>query len=86
MATRRTLRMERKRMEGVRIMNQMFNSATRKYIYGLCIAAVPVLIYFKLMPAEAAPIILPLVLAILNIQEPEKPAQGVTEASEGHGR
>lgn len=85
MATRRTLRMERKRMEGVRIMN-IFNSTTRKYIYGICIAALPVLIYFKLMPAEAAPIILPLVLAILNIQEPQKPAQGVTDASEGHGR
>lgn len=54
-------------MEG-RIMN-ILNSKTRKYIYGVCIAAVPVLIYFKLLPAEAAPVILPLVMAILNVQE-----------------
>jgi hypothetical protein len=36
---------------------------------GVCIAAVPVLIYFGLLPAEAAPVLLPLVLAILNVRD-----------------
>lgn len=53
-------------------MKKILNPTVRRYVYGVCIAAVPVLIYFKLMPAEAAPVILPLVLAILNIQD-EKP-------------
>lgn len=41
----------------------------RRWIYGVCIAAVPVLVYLQLLPAEAAPVILPLVLAILNVKE-----------------
>lgn len=41
----------------------------RRYIYGV---AVPVLIYFELPPAEAAPVILSLVLAILNVEEPRE--------------
>ncbi|EQM78214.1 hypothetical protein [Microbacterium maritypicum] len=48
-------------------MTNIFTPKTRKYIYGVCIAAVPVLIYFKLLPAEAAPVLLPLVMALLNV-------------------
>lgn len=51
-------------------MNKVFNRATRVWIYGVCIAAVPVLVYFKLLPPEAAPVILPLVLAVLNVNDP----------------
>lgn len=47
----------------------IFNSKVRKWLYGVCIAAVPVLVYFKLLPPEASPIILPLVLAVLNVNE-----------------
>ncbi|MFS6529699.1 hypothetical protein V8Z69_07475 [Microbacterium aurugineum] len=50
-------------------MNKVFNSKVRKWLYGVCIAAVPVLVYFKLLPPEASPIILPLVLAVLNVNE-----------------
>jgi hypothetical protein len=54
-------------------MKNPLTPVVRRYIYGVCIAAVPVLIYFKLMPAEAAPVILPLLLAILNIQDNSPP-------------
>ncbi len=50
-------------------MSKLFSAKGRKYIYGVVIAAVPTLIYFGLLPAESAPVILPLVLAILNISE-----------------
>lgn len=52
-------------------MNKLLAPKVRRYVYGVCIAAVPVLIYFKLLPAEAAPVILPLVLAVLNVNEPD---------------
>lgn len=52
----------------------MLTPKVRKYIYGVCIAAVPVLIYCKLLPAEAAPVLLPLVLAVLNVQDPTNPS------------
>lgn len=47
----------------------IFTPTVRRYLYGICIAAVPVLVYFELLPPEAAPIILPLVLAILNVSD-----------------
>lgn len=50
-------------------MKQLLNPKVRRYIYGVCIAAVPVLIYFDLIPKESAPVLLPLVLAILNVQD-----------------
>jgi|GEM_PF-4515323 len=50
-------------------MNQLLSPTVRKYIYGICIAAVPVLVYFQLLPAEAAPVVLPLVMAILNVND-----------------
>lgn len=50
-------------------MNKVLSPAARRWLYGVCIAAVPVLVYFKLLPPEASPVILPLVLAILNVNE-----------------
>lgn len=61
-------------------MNQLLSPTVRKYIYGLCIAAIPVLIYFGLLPAESAPVLLPLVLAVLNVQETS------THIDTGHGK
>lgn len=49
-------------------MSKFFTPTVRRWIYGVSIAAVPVLVYFKVLPAEAAPVILPLVLAVLNVQ------------------
>lgn len=39
----------------------------RLYVYGVAIAAVPVLVYAGVMDPTAAPIVLPLVLALLNL-------------------
>lgn len=55
-------------------MSKLLSAKGRRYIYGVCIAAVPTLVYFGLLPNEAAPVILPLVLALLNISEDEAPA------------
>lgn len=50
-------------------MEKLLTPKVRKYIYGVCIAAVPVLVYFELLPAGAAPIMLPLVMALLNVND-----------------
>lgn len=50
-------------------MKKILTPTVRRYIYGVCIATVPVLVYFNLLPPEAAPVILPLVLAVLNVQD-----------------
>jgi hypothetical protein len=57
-------------------MNKLFTPAVRRYIYGVCIAAVPVLVYFDLLPPEAAPVLLPLVLALLNVNDEGTPNDG----------
>jgi len=53
-------------------MKKLFSPRGRRYIYGVCIAAVPVLVYAKVLPPESAPIILPLVLAVLNVQDDDE--------------
>lgn len=50
-------------------MTRIFSKAVRGWIYGVAIAAVPVLVYFDALPAEAAPVILPLILAVLNLND-----------------
>lgn len=67
-------------------MSKFLTPKVRKYIYGVCIAAVPVLIYFKLLPAEAAPVLLPLVLAVLNVQEDPTATVTVYAPDAGHGQ
>lgn len=54
-------------------MKTILNPKVRRWIYGVCIAAVPVLVYFELLPPAAAPVVLPLVLAILNVQDTSAP-------------
>lgn len=48
-------------------MEKIFTRNVRKYIYGICIAAVPVLVFCGVLEPEAAALVLPLVLAILNL-------------------
>jgi hypothetical protein len=55
-------------------MKKLLTPTVRKYIYAVCIAALPVLVYLQLLPLEALPVILPLILAILNVS-PEVPAE-----------
>ena len=54
-------------------MKKLLSPTVRKYIYGVCIAALPVAVYLQLLPLEALPVILPFILAILNVN-PEVPA------------
>lgn len=56
-------------------MSRILNRTVRGYIYAVCIAAVPVLVYFDLIPAEAAPVVLPLVLALLNLRDADGDGQ-----------
>lgn len=56
-------------------MSKVFSPAGRRWIYGVCIAAVPVLVYFGLLPADASPVILPLVLALLNVNDTDVPQE-----------
>ena len=48
-------------------MKQIFTRPVRKWIYGIAIAAVPVLVYLRAMEPAAAALVLPLILAILNL-------------------
>lgn len=50
-------------------MRALLSPKMRRWLYGVCIAAVPVAVYFGWLPPEAAPVILPLVLAVLNVQD-----------------
>ncbi|GAB6856479.1 hypothetical protein [Microbacterium xylanilyticum] len=40
----------------------------RRWIYSVSIAAIPLGIYLKLIPAEAAPVILPVILALVMVK------------------
>ncbi len=48
-------------------MKKYITPAVRRWTYGICIAAVPVLVYFDVLEPEALPIIAPLLLAIFNV-------------------
>jgi len=41
----------------------------RKWLYSLCLAALPLLIYFGLVELEAAPLWLAFVVALLNVND-----------------
>lgn len=59
-------------------MRNIFTRSVRKWIYAVAAAAVPVLVYFGLLDIEASPIILPFILALLNLT-PEEPDYGDSE-------
>jgi len=48
-------------------------AAIRMWLYGVAIAAVPVAVYFGWIEPEASPIVLPLILAVLNVKRPQLP-------------
>lgn len=47
--------------------------AVRRWIYGLCLAALPLLIHFGLVEPEAAPLWLAFVVALLNVNDQTAP-------------
>lgn len=50
-------------------MNAILTPTVRRWIYGLCIAALPLLIYFGVVEPEAAPLWLAFVVALLNVSD-----------------
>jgi len=48
-------------------MSKFLNREVRKYIYAVAIAFVPLAIYLGWIEPEAAAIVLPLILAVLNL-------------------
>lgn len=41
----------------------------RRWVYRCAIAAVPVLVYYGLLSPTAVPLLLPLILALLNVND-----------------
>lgn len=52
-------------------MSNYLTPTVRRWLYGLCIAALPLLIYFGLVQPEAAPLWLAFVVALLNVNPEE---------------
>ena len=48
-------------------MNRYLTPVVRRWVYGLALAALPVLVYYGLVAVEAAPLWLAFVLALLNV-------------------
>lgn len=48
-------------------MKQNFYREARKYVYGVSIAAIPVLVHYDIISVEASALVLPLLLAVLNL-------------------
>lgn len=52
-------------------MHNFLNRTVRKYVYGVAIAFVPLAVYLGWIEPEASAIVLPLILAILNLTPQE---------------
>jgi hypothetical protein len=64
-------------------MNRHLTPAVRRWIYGLALAARPLLLHFGLVEPEAAPLWLAFVVALLNVQDaPAEPAP-VSDPADG---
>jgi hypothetical protein len=50
-------------------MRTHLTPTVRRWIYGLALAALPVLVYYGLVEPEAAPLWLAFVLALLNVSD-----------------
>ena len=57
-------------------MDKFIPREVRKYLYAVFIALVPVAVYFGWIDVEASVVILPLILALLNLT-PKDAGQGV---------
>ena len=52
-------------------MKKLLTKNVRKGIYLVCAAALPILVYYGVLDPEALPLILPLILALLNLSPDE---------------
>lgn len=53
-------------------MNKYLTPPRRRWIYGLALAALPLLVYFGLVAPEAMPLWLAFLLALLNVKDDEE--------------
>lgn len=53
------------------MMKKILTPSVRRWIYGIAVAAAAVLTFYGVLPVEAAPLWLALVLAILNVPTDE---------------
>lgn len=53
-------------------MKKLLTREVRKYIYLVAVAAVPVLVFYGVIEPAAAALVLPLVLALLNLSPDEE--------------
>lgn len=65
-------------------MKNILTPAVRRWLYGIAIAFVPVAIFLGWLKPEAAPIVLPLIMAIFNVQG--DPTGTVATYEPGDGR
>lgn len=50
-------------------MDKYLTPVVRKWVYGICLASLPVLVFYGLVEPEAAPLWLAFALALLNVQD-----------------
>ncbi len=50
-------------------VKNVLTPVVRRWVYGICIASLPLLISFELVEPEAAPLWLAFVVAILNVKD-----------------
>lgn len=53
-------------------IKKLFKKSVRRYIYLVFVALIPVAVYFGVIPPEASVVILPLILALLNLTPDEE--------------
>ena len=52
-------------------MTRILTPTVRRWLYGVAIAFVPLAVWLGWVQPEAVPLILPLVMAVLNVQDEE---------------
>ena len=65
-------------------MKDLVPRPIRAWIYGIALAAVPVLVYTGVMEPEGAALALPLILAILNLNPDHKAEAAPYQAKHAH--
>jgi len=52
-------------------MTSLLTPAVRRWLYGIAIAFVPLAAWLGWLAPEAVPLVLPLILAVFNVNKPE---------------
>lgn len=50
-------------------MSKILTPAVRRWLYSIAIAFVPLAVYLGWLAPEASPIVIPLILAVLNVND-----------------